>query len=764
MNRNSIIELIEERFTSSAIEADQHADYLILSNIPRMVVVRGKSQVALAFAHKLRQEFPNRSVFWINARNQVVFEHDLLRIGRCAQLSGAIDSTLQHTCDVTAYLESGACGEWLLIIDSLDLQAFDDPHIFDELIPKSNFGSILLTSHSESTADKFGCSQEIVTLDAWDMLDATRLLELQTGAAIPKDGRTAELLSDLGCLPLAVVQAGSFIKRSSVSIPQYVQLLKGHEYCKAKGSSDHLSAEHVCTANPTQSEIVVLQTILLIKAISDQNAIAEEILYLTACLEPTMIQRKLLRTSYNQSQVDVAIDLLKAYSLVTVEDTGNVLSLHSLIHLAIKIHLRTRNLFATYAERCFLSVSDHFTTTNKSGSIAFENNHQYLPHAISAWRSYMTELTENSSYLVGEEVAEHLASNIVWHLRSIGSYTTARRFAEEAAQCSRVVYGHRSSCFLACLRNVAIVDREMGNFEEVAKILLNTVGLGESFLSRGLPENISLQGEVGLWLQSQGLYQKAEVWHLKAIELSGKHFGFEHTVSLEEGQNYALSLYRQGKLEAARDCFEGILNVRKEQFRHYDADTLDTIDNLALVLKAQGQWELAKEYLRKALDGRKATLGAIHSDTFYSKAELAESHRRCGELPQAERLIKEALEFFRTVLGHTHPTTLILLGNLGILYQCRGHYREAERITNEVVYRRGWKLGPNHPATLLSMFDLSVLLQCQRRDKDALDLGRKVLAARRRTMPRDHPDLRASERHVPQLQENLDCLLRCSQK
>lgn len=661
-------------------------------------------------------------------------------------------------CDITSYLDSDASGEWLLIVDSIDLRAFSNPHILSEVIPKTGRGTVILTSHRKLNTLKFGSLLETITLGAWEKTDAKRLLEIHTERPIPEGAVTAELLSELELLPLAIVQAASYMKRTSISISQYVRLLRRYRQRQVELLPE-LSAKNPRDVDTAHPKILLLQAILSVEAVSSQNAIAEELLFFIACVEPSRIPIELLRSSYHESRLNAAIELLKDYSLVTLGSSGDVLHMHSLTHLAIGAHLRKQNTFTTYARRAFMLVFEQFVTAPRLGSI-FHDSHQWLLHALSAWQAYMMEPNERSSCRIEEEVVVRLVSDIAWHLRSSGSYTAARGFLEKAVQQSCAMYGFGSSCFLACWRNFAMTERELGNFERVAEILSTSIEAEDSFFLNDHPDIIGLQGEIGLWLQSRGLYHVAEEWHWKAIELSDRHFGHEHAVTLKEGQNHALSLYRQGKLEIARDCFESILKLRKEQFGLYDIDTLETIDSLALVLQAQGQHELAKQYLQQALEGREAILGPSHPNTFYSRADLAESHRQCGELFQAERLTKEALEFFRMGLGETHPTTLILLGNLGILHQCRGSYCEAERITKEVVYRRGWKLGPTHPDTLLSMFDLSVLFQCQEKHKDALNLGQQVLAARRRIMPNDDPGLRASEIHVPQLQENLDSLRR----
>lgn len=114
---------------------------------------------------------------------------------------------------------------WLLVIDNAN---HDTAAKVQGILPQRNQkGSILMTTRTkevaESLAFAYGKQHECVALGMPGIESATSLLLCRAGIDQAKLGQGAfkeaeELVKSVGCLPLAVDQAGSFIKESDYSV------------------------------------------------------------------------------------------------------------------------------------------------------------------------------------------------------------------------------------------------------------------------------------------------------------------------------------------------------------------------------------------------------------------------------------------------------------------------------------------------------------------------------------------------------------------
>ena len=109
----------------------------------------GKTQIALAFAHRFRDRFS--SVFWIPSHKRTTIEHEFLEIARTLQLltteAGDEGSPHEIAYSVLEWLRSSRNKDWLLIFDDVDLSAAPD---VIELIPSTTciHGHAIITSRA----------------------------------------------------------------------------------------------------------------------------------------------------------------------------------------------------------------------------------------------------------------------------------------------------------------------------------------------------------------------------------------------------------------------------------------------------------------------------------------------------------------------------------------------------------------------------------------------------------------------------------------
>ncbi|OCK79674.1 hypothetical protein K432DRAFT_354452 [Lepidopterella palustris CBS 459.81] len=191
----------------------------------------GKTQTCLKFAEDYREKF--WGIFWIDASSRATAQQGFREISRIC----GVDEDPK----VVRQWLSNAPDHWLLIIDNAD-----DPSIdVSEFFPTGNRGSILLTTrnpdfkiHSLASCefDQMN-SDEAVTL----FLRATGAEDTTDEAARKKAMPIAEIL---GYLPLAIAQAGAYVRQGVCSIEEYCNVYTRHRerllrYRPVQANSDY---------------------------------------------------------------------------------------------------------------------------------------------------------------------------------------------------------------------------------------------------------------------------------------------------------------------------------------------------------------------------------------------------------------------------------------------------------------------------------------------------------------------------------------------
>ena len=188
----------------------------------------GKSTLATHFAWRHKLEYEG-GVFWISMEDERKFESSVsdlaLRLGIEAN---SFDLTLSKFLTWISKREK----PWLLVIDDIDqLNLSEQMHmVLSGRWKRQASGHVLLTTRREP---KELC--RLVDLEpsccveafAFSEEEAKRFLVTRCGAATTgKEVALDELVRELGCLPLALEQAGAHIKALQCSISNYLEEYK----------------------------------------------------------------------------------------------------------------------------------------------------------------------------------------------------------------------------------------------------------------------------------------------------------------------------------------------------------------------------------------------------------------------------------------------------------------------------------------------------------------------------------------------------------
>jgi hypothetical protein len=164
------------------------------------------------------------------------------------KLHGSDDPKVNILQLVSQWLQDGANGSWLLILDNAD-DANMFTHTVDtvpqptqhkegeishppvlKFIPQTSNGSVLVTSRNSNAASRIVGHNNTVSIGLMSEMESLTLLKAKLGYA-PSDLDSLELIQALGQIPLAITQAAAYISRPvlKTSVAEYLDLFRESE-------------------------------------------------------------------------------------------------------------------------------------------------------------------------------------------------------------------------------------------------------------------------------------------------------------------------------------------------------------------------------------------------------------------------------------------------------------------------------------------------------------------------------------------------------
>ena len=272
----------------------------------------GKSTLASHFAWKRKEEYEG-GVFWISMEDDRKFENSVndlaLRLGIEAS---SFDFTLSKLLTRISKQEK----PWLMVLDDVDqLNLSEQMHIIlSGRWKRQARGHILLTTRRESKEVYSSVDLDpscCVEVFSFSDEEAKGFLLARCGAATTgKEVELDELVRELGCLPLALEQAGAHIKALQCSIADY---LEAYKIQRLQLLSEH-PREKPSWEYESKNRLAVHTTWLLnfeyVKK-SPQGELASRFLQASAFFAPNEIQEDLINFEVLSTDKICNIPLMK---------------------------------------------------------------------------------------------------------------------------------------------------------------------------------------------------------------------------------------------------------------------------------------------------------------------------------------------------------------------------------------------------------------------------------------------------------------------
>ena len=667
-----------------------------------------KSQIAIEYAYRVRDQSPAKWVFWVHAGTRARFEEGYRRIAEATKMDGWDDPKVDILRLVRSWLCDESNGQWTLVVDNADdagvfsydvsqsraAGSLNQPaELLSEFLPQSPNGSILITSRSQEVARRLtGNHASNFQVKPMDMDDALALLEKKLPYTTARD-EAIQLVHALDAMPLALTQAAAFISQRAprMSVSRYLDEVGRSDKDRARLLKTDVGDSR---RDGHASNSIIATWQISFEHIREKKPTAARLLSLMSMFDRQGIPESLLHNGY-KVDFDDDIHILSSFSLVAMSADGSVFEMHRLVQFSTKKWLELYGELEVWRGRSSTLMDINFPLGELENwpvcqllfphAHAMVNNQPKDTHALKAWASVLFKAA--------------------WYMREIGQYNKAQELDFAAFEVRKSVFGAEH------------------------------------------PYTLNSLNSLGTVLTGQGQYSKAEAVHHQVLEGRKRVLGEDHPDTLHSMGNLAVTYLYQGRWKDAEELEMQVIETSKMKLGEDHPDTLFSMGSLASTYWNQGRWKEAEELRVQVIEMSKTKLGEDHPNTLHSMGNLAVTYLSQGRWKEAEELGLQVMETRKTKLGEDHPDTLLSMGNLALTYLHQGRWKNAEKLGMQVMETRKTKLGEDHPITLTSMANLAFAWKEQGRHVEALNLLQECVQRRRRVLSVGHPDtITSSER------------------
>jgi tetratricopeptide (TPR) repeat protein len=457
--------------------------------------------------------------------------------------------------------------------------------LLSKYLPFNTRGGILFTTRDHRAATKYAAKQ-VIGIEEMDDEESRELFSrsLQNKQLLKDNTGVIKLLELLVNLPLAIVQAAAYLNENTTTIAQYLQIYEE----SSDGFIQLLSEDFEDEGRYPEIKNPIIATWLIsFNQIRGRDSLAADYLAFISCIKEENIPLILLPEAplFDKTK---ALGTLKGFKFVNEQSGGVLISMHRLVHLAMRNWLKAEGEWALWSGNTLDRMEAVFPRPE------YEN------------RTFWTALLPHAQYII--------ASTKDFNVQDRPRLNLLRKLGR---------------CF-----------GMTGNDKNSQEMYQQELELNEEVLGKENPLTLTSMSNLALALRNQGKYNEAEPIHRQALALKKKVLGEEHPVTLCSINNLASLLTNQGKYNEAEPMHYQILALCEKVLGKEHPNTLNSMNNLAVLLKNQGKYDEAEPIYRQTLALREKVLGKEHQDTLISMSNLALLLKNQGKYNEAEKLCK----------------------------------------------------------------------------------------------------------------------------
>ena len=558
----------------------------------------GKSQLALEFCYQADVNGWFSAIFWIDASTPTTAAQSYATI---AQRGFDITTEDTHPSKSVAIVKAQMKKldvSWFLVLDNFDEPSAFRQHPIEDFYLDCPYGFVLFTSR-DASSKRLGHG-----LALSDMLaeEALKLLLASSGSSkdetLVKDGH--EIVHKLGCLALAVDQAGAYIQARSISFAAFLGHFDRRREFILKETPEIWSYRRKLSETEAEQALSVATTWeLSLEQISGnerQRESKRRFLTLTAFLSNQCISEAIFRENVESESaswravfvgddgrwdhdlfLDAAADLRKLHLIQTLESNADhsSFSLHPLIQDWIKLRL-TKDDQASYTKEA-IYLLQHFLDAQDQNAWPLQLKQETLLHLYSVnenKKSYLNQDMQSRESLVRAE----------WSFAS---------------------FLHRR-----------------GQYADAEVLFKQTLSWYKDNLNEEHPDTFNSMHNLAVTYLKQEQWKEAEELGMQVMKGGIKMLGKEHPNTLDSMHNLALIYSKQERWKEAEELEMQVIEISKRVSGHKHPSTITYMSLLAFIQNAQGRKLEAINLMEEEVHRSRELLGPTHPKTEWSTTRL----------------------------------------------------------------------------------------------------------------------------------------------
>jgi tetratricopeptide (TPR) repeat protein len=547
----------------------------------------------------------------------------------------------------------------------------------------------------------------------------------------------AEIVQELGFLPLAIEQAAAYIREASKNIftflPSYRRNRKAYHARLSKGNRKYYSESLATTWR------------LSFQRIQETNADASKILQLLAFTNPdgTMIEfleagasgldADLRDIVANPDRLFEAFAVLEGFSFIRrqgVNSDGQFITIHRLVQSVIKDEMppeRLSSMLVALTELC------------NSAFPAWHDWNQMLLHQSRLFENQVVGPLLDVSLPPSETLA-FLLSRVGLFLREDGKYLQANEFLTKALKLFVQLRGNVDYETLNGMALLAWGYLYQGQYQKAAELEEQVLETRLKLFGNEHPDTLQTMADLARMYRTVAQYTKAEQLKEHVLAVRKRLCGDEHSDTLS-AMGYLAHTYRDhGRLREAAELEENVVEARLKLSEKEHPTTLAAMGNLGCTYHCAGRYEDAAQLEERVLEATIRLLGKEHPESVLAMVNLGCTFRELGRLDDAIVLLETAVERRKQLGGREHPATWWAQFNLCVAYLRQGASTSTLEMLEETRTGLEKALGEGHPRTLSSMHSLAIAYRELGMMEQSQEILKNVVEARKKILGESHPD------------------------
>ena len=490
----------------------------------------GKTQICLKFIEEMSGRLSY--VFWVDASSEESITKSLRGI---SSISAAQASCLDDSVESVLHWMSSIQGEWLIVFDN----ASPPVDVVERFIPPGNRGNILITSRNQFMGRVISFENIIETNEMEEADAITLLLKascLDVSAVHIEVAKS--IVTELGCMPLAVDQAGAYIGAGRCSIDEYLQQFSLHRQtlmsdATFRGASNYnqtvygtwdLSLREIKKRASGQSNAGDAQAahaailILQICAFYHHNNISKDIFQSAAeesrehevdsevakklPLAMSSLDHTLLALDNNGRWDDFifgqGIAVLLSFSLMRRDQSSKMLSVHPLVHCWSREQMSKSEQQRMYEMGSIILCC---AISQRLSSYDYGLRRLIFPH-IKAIESYGSQMSLTKMYY------DDKWNNYMFVLKEIGDWKHAEQLGVQVLDMRKKVLGAEHPDTLISMGNLASIYSSQGGWNEAEQLEVQVLDMRKKVLGAEHSDTLTSMGnQVYTWVREGGMRQ-----------------------------------------------------------------------------------------------------------------------------------------------------------------------------------------------------------------------------------------------------------------